>query len=90
MKVKEKQMKVKRLNITESEYVLNQCKDVFRHGFKALANKHGIKISEFMNMLDATFNVNDYKNKNEEEFLNTLMLKVVNPVFEDNGIKLVD
>lgn len=90
MKVKEKQMKIKRLNITESEYVLNQCKDVFRHGFKTLANKHGIKISEFMNMLDATFNVNDYKNKNEEEFLNTLMLKVVKPVFKDNGIKLVD
>jgi hypothetical protein len=90
MKVKEKQMKVKKLNITESEYVLNQCKDVFRIGFKTLANKHEIKISEFMEMLDATFNVNDYRNKDEDDFLNTLMLKVVKPVFENNGIKLVD
>lgn len=89
-KVKEKHLKIKKLNITESDYVLNQCRDVFRHGFKTLANKHGIKLSEFMDMLDATFNVNDYKNKDEDGFLKTLMLKVVKPVFEDNGIRLVD
>ena len=89
-RIKEEHLKIKKVTITEREYVLNQCKDVFRHGFKSLANKHGIKISEFMNMLEATFNVSDYKNKNEDEFLNTLMLNVVKPVFEDNGIKLVD
>ena len=89
MKVKQKHLKMKSVNITESEFVYAQIKDNFKDSFKNLSLKHGIKLKEFTKKLEETFHVVDYKNKSEDEFLDVLILKVIRPVFKDNNMDLV-
>lgn len=89
MKVKEKHLKIKQKEFTENEFIINHIKSDFKYYVKGFAKKHDIRLKEFTDKFEEVFNVNDYKGKNEDEFLNIILDKIIKPVLKDNNIDLV-
>lgn len=89
MKVKEKHLKIKQKEITENEFVMDYVKSDLKLLFKSISEKHNIKLKEFVDKFYEGINVSELKIKNEDEFLDIILDKVIKPVFKDNNIDLV-
>lgn len=88
-KIKQKHLIPNDLTMTEDKYVKIAILNHSRVVFQKVSKNTGIKTIHFTKFFDQTFKVEDYRNKQLEEFTDTIFEKVIKPVLEKNGIKVI-